>query len=233
MNRKMKTRSLAAAVLAAVLLTVPVRAEETQPHQTDTSVSIPQDGYLTNGKPITEENVLEILHQLEEEWPAWTPWGDPKLNPDTRWNEVPSAESGKLMWKYRASGTYGCSGYASMVSSLIFGDQTNPCREVEDLTQIRPGDLVFRVSNTTGKLWHVTVALESPSDIHAYHVTDGNHGGIIYWPDPESLYGRENLDSYGEDRSYHLEVWTRYPESVPYTGNSVMAWLTSTEQGGT
>ena len=37
---------------------------------------------------------------------------------------------------------------------------------------------------------------------------------------------RENLNSYGEDKSHHLEVWTRYPESVPYTGNNVSAWPT-------
>jgi len=199
----------------------------------DGTVQETGDGYLTNGKPVTEENVLEILHQLEVEWPTWTPWDDPKLNPDTCWNEVPSTETAKLMRKYHTNGTYGCGGYASMISSRIFGDQTNPCRKVEDLTQIRPGDVIFWVNNSTGKIWHVSVALESPNNIHAYHITDGNHGGIVYWPDQESEYSRENLDSFGEDRSHHLEAWTRYPESVPYTGNSVMAWSTSTEQGGT
>lgn len=230
MNRKMKTRSLAAAVLAAVLLTIPVRAEEIQPQQTDSTISAPQDGFLTNGKPITEENVLEILHQLEEEWPAWTPWDDPKLNPDTYKNTVPSTETAKRMRHYRTNGTYGCGGYASMISSRIFGDKVNPCRRLEDLTQIRPGDVIFRVSNTTGKIWHMTVALESPNDLHGYHITDGNHGGIVYWPDQESQYSRENLDCYGEDRSHRLEVWTRYPESVPCTRNSIGAWPGTIEE---
>ena len=212
--RRMNALLLTGAV-AAALLTTPTQAVETQQPQAD--------GFLTNGEPITEENVLELLRQLEAEWPAGTPWDDPKLNPDTRKNTVPSVESGKLMRSCRINGAYGCGGYASMISSLIFGSQTNPCRRVEDLTQIRPGDIIFRVSNATGKIWHVTVALESPSDIHAYHVTDGNRSGVVYWPDRDNPYGRENLDSYGEGRSYHLEVWTRYPESVPYTGNSVGA----------
>ena len=215
--RRMKALLLAGA-MTAVLLTTPAQAVETQSSQTD--------GFLTNGEPITEENVLKLLCQLEAEWPTGTPWDDPKLNPDTRKNTVPSAESGKLMRSYHTNGTYGCGGYASMISSLIFGDKTNPCRRVEDLTQIRPGDIIFRVSNATGKIWHVTIALESPNDIHAYHITDGNHGGIVYWPDRDNPYGRENLDSYGEDKNHHLEVWTRYPESVPYTGNSVGAWPT-------
>ncbi len=42
-------------------------------------------------------------------------------------------------------------------------------------------------------------------------------------------YSRENLDCYGEGRDHHLEVWTRYSESIPYTGNSVDEWSTEEE----
>ena len=36
------------------------------------------------------------------------------------------------------------------------------------------------------------------------------------------------LDNYqGENQTYHLEAWTRYPENVPYTGNSVKVWFTN------
>ena len=114
-----------------------------------------------------------------------------------------------------------------MVSSLIFGDQANPARRLEDLSQIRPGDIIFMVRNSTGKVWHVTVALESPNEKNAFHITDGNAGETVQWPDRENPYGRDNLDCYrGEGKSYHLEVWTRYPESVPYSGDSVMGWPT-------
>ncbi len=65
-----------------------------------------QDGILTKRKPITEENVLEILHQLEVEWPAWALRDDPKLHPDTNKNTVPSTET-RI---YRTNGTYGCGG---------------------------------------------------------------------------------------------------------------------------
>lgn len=181
------------------------------------------DGYLTNGKPITEENVLELLHQIEQDWPAGTIWGTHNT-PGTHKNSIPSTESGRIMRIYPVSNAYGCGAYASMISSCIFGDTVNPCRKLDNLCQIRPGDIVFRVNNSTGKVWHVTVALESPNNLHGYHITDGNHGGIVYWPDEDSQYSRENFDCYGMDRSHHLEVWTRYPESVPYTGNSVEAW---------
>ena len=38
---------------------------------------------------------------------------------------------------------------------------------------------------------------------------------------------KENLDCYrGEKAKYRLEAWTRYPESVPYTGDSINGWPT-------
>lgn len=184
------------------------------------------DGYLANGKDITEENVLELLRQIEQDWPTGTIWGTHNTSGTSK-NEIPCTEIRHVMDSYRVSATYGCSGYASMVSSLIFGDQANPARRLEDLSQIRPGDIIFMVRNSTGKVWHVTVALESPNEKNAFHITDGNAGETVQWPDRENPYGRDNLDCYrGEDKSYHLEVWTRYPESVPYTGNSVMGWPT-------
>ena len=184
------------------------------------------DGCLANGKPVTEENVLELLRQLEQDWPQDTVWGTHKT-PGTHKNEVASTAANRIMDAYWVSEYYGCSGYAAMISSLIFGDTANPGRQLEDLSQIRPGDIVFIIDNSTGKVGHVRVAVESPNEIHAFHYTDGNHGGIIHWPDREYLYGRENLDCYrGANRACRLEVWTRYPESVPYTGNSVNAWPT-------
>ena len=181
------------------------------------------DGYLTNGKPITEENVLELLREIEKDWPTGTVWGTNKT-PDTYKNEVPSTASGQIMRSYHVSNTYGCGAYASMVSSLIFGDTVNPGRRLDNVSNLRPGDIVFLVSSE-GKVGHVAVALESPNHEGQFHRTDGNHGETIQWPDDESLrsYGTSGFTGYSPR---HLEVWTRYPESVPYTGNSVEAWPT-------
>mgnify|MGYP001104062552 CR=1 FL=1 len=185
------------------------------------------DGYLANGKDITEENVLELLRQIEQDWPTGTIWGTHNTSGTSK-NEIPCTEIRHVMDSYRVSATYGCSGYASMVSSLIFGDEANPARRLEDLSQIRPGDIIFMVRNETGKVWHVTVALESPNEKNAFHITDGNAGETVQWPDNSSPYSNvSNLDCYrGEGKNYHLEVWTRYPESVLYTGDSVMGWST-------
>lgn len=183
------------------------------------------DGYLTNGMPATEENVLALLGQLEQDWPTGTIWGTHDT-PNTHKNEVPSTAAREIMDEYLVSEYYGCSGYAAMISSLIFGDTSNPARRLEDLSKIRPGDIVFRVDNETGAVWHIVVALETPNEVHAFHVTDGNNGEVIRWPDRQNPYGRTNLDSYGENRAYHLEAWTRYPEEVSFTGASKNAWPT-------
>ena len=184
------------------------------------------DGYLTNGKPITEENVLEILRQLEQDWPTGTVWGT-RNTPGTHKNDVPSTEARHIIGNYPVNSTYGCGGYAAMVGSLLFGDTENPGRKLDDLAQIRPGDIIFLVNNATGEIWHVEIALESPNENHAFQYTDGNHGGHVRWPDPSNPYGGENLDCYqGEKAKYHIEAWTRYPESIPYTGSSVMGWPT-------
>ena len=192
---------------------------------TSSAANRTEDGYLTNGMPVTEENVLALLRQLEQDWPTGTIWGTHDT-PDTHKNEVPSTAAREIMDEYLVSEYYGCSGYAAMISSLIFGDASNPARRLEDLSKIRPGDIVFRVDNETGAVWHIVVALETPNEVHAFHVTDGNNGEVIRWPDRQIPYGRTNLDSYGVNRAYHLEAWTRYPEEVSFTGASKNAWPT-------
>lgn len=182
------------------------------------------DGYLTNGKPITEENVLELLREIEQDWPTGTIWGTHNT-PGTHKNEVPSTVSGKIMRSHGESNTYGCGAYASMISSLLFGNKSNSGRKLENICYIRPGDIVFVVS-PEGKVAHVVVALESPNIEGRFHYTDGNHGETITWPSPE----HPNLRSYsltgfsGGRIPHHLEVWTRYPSGISFTGNSVEAW---------
>lgn len=174
------------------------------------------DGYLTNGKPITEQNVMELLHQIEAEYPEGTVWGT-QTTPGTGKNETPSTVSGALMGTYNVHGIYGCGGYAAMVSSKLFGDKTNTARRVTDLSQIRPGDIIFRVSNADGHIWHVEVALESPDPQQCFHTTSGNCGATVCWPDGPG--GKTVMDCYGSSKNYRIEAWTRYPDSIPFTGS--------------
>ena len=164
-----------------------------------------EESRLANGEAITEENVLALLQDIEEQWPTGTVWGD-RSTPGTHKNEVLSTEADRVMGQYGVSSVYGCSGYAAMVSSLLFGD--NAAHQLDDLQKMRPGDIVFVVS-PEGKVGHVVVALEAPDQEGRFHITDGNHGGTVVWP------GDTDIRSYsltGFTGGYHLEVWTRYPE---------------------
>lgn len=174
------------------------------------------DGCLTNGKPITEQNVMELLHQIEAAHPEGTVWGT-QTTPGTGKNETPSTVSGALMDTYDVHRVYGCGGYAAMVSSKLFGDKTNTARRVTDLSQIRPGDIIFRVSNKDGHIWHVEVALESPDPQQCFHTTSGNCGATVWWPDGPG--GKTVMDCYGSSKNYRIEAWTRYPDSIPFTGS--------------
>ena len=128
------------------------------------------------------------------------------------------------------SATYGCSGYASMVSSLVFGDEANPARRLEDLNQIRPGDMIFMVRNSTGTVWHVTVALESPNEKNAFHITDGNAGETVQWPDRENPYGRDNLDCYrGEGKTITWRSGPGTRKAPPTLGTA--SWAGPLEMG--
>lgn len=209
MSRRKKAASVLAGILAGAICTTAAAAD------------VPE---ISNGKALTEENVLELLRQIEQDWPQDTVWGK-STTPGTHKNDISSTEARRMIDNYPVDSTYACGGYAAMVSSLVFGDTENPGRKLDDLSQIRPGDIVLRVNNKDGSIWHVMVALESPNEIHAFQYTDGNHGGHVHWPDQVNPYGGENLDCYqGENKEYRLEAWTRYPESIPYTGNSVNAW---------
>lgn len=174
---------------------------------------------LANGQPITEANVLNRLYQLERDWPAGTVWGS-RDTPGTNKNGAPNVVTGKLMRSYHISNTYGCGAYASMISSLIFGDAENPARKLTDNRTLRPGDIVF-VVKPDGTVAHVAIALESPNREGRFHCTDGNNGGQITWPDDLDLRPY-SLDGFGH--GYRLEIWTRYPAAVPFTGDSAECW---------
>lgn len=73
-----------------------------------------REGYLTNGKPITNDNINEMLDELAQTWPEETEWtGGTKyrysINP--KWIEA---------WGVVHNG--GCGAFAACVSDILFGE---------------------------------------------------------------------------------------------------------------
>lgn len=176
------------------------------------------DGILNNGKRITEANVSAMLQDAREIWYDGMPWGG-IVKGDNNYYDVYAHDSvltfgGQLVVDRGGTPTTNAGGFAAMLSDYVFGLHSNPARKLEDSTKIRPGDLIFQMTN--GKLTHVRVALSTVQyqDGVPYAATcDGNLGSQVSWDTiGEETSGR--LGSYGQTDGVYITcaVYTRYPE---------------------
>ena len=88
-------RKTAARILAGILAGVVISGT------TAAADNVPE---ITNGKPVTEENVLEMLREIEQDWPQDTVWGTSSV-PGTHKNEFPSTEARRIMDSYPVDST--------------------------------------------------------------------------------------------------------------------------------
>lgn len=169
------------------------------------------DGKLNNGKPITEENVLELLAEAEKIWPTSMSWTKPgTLN--NHWYEWSGSVVDRVLLRnYNESTNYACGGFASMVSDYLFGLDSNPMHRVTDSSKIRPGDIIIHMTN--GKVSHVTIAVSSPivsGDLTGRVWTaDGNSSSKVRWP--EYQYGSPASEAMYNSFGTTWEIWSRYP----------------------
>ena len=140
-------------------------------------------GTLANGKPATEENVLEILKEIEAEYPDETPWGADKVYHSVCFG------TGKE-----------CAAFAFMVSDRIFGELAFR-RTVTDYNSIRPGDVIH--ANFSSGLEHWYVATSSVDDEGWFTCCSGNSNGKVAW----GTWGDVETT-----RSGNYTVYTRYPK---------------------
>ena len=189
----------------------------TQPEEPDpTPDPEPAAGTLKNGKEATPENVIEMLKEIEEQYPTGMDWDNPEENPNTNGN--PNPASGTMLQvmegKYHTSTKYACGGFAAMVSDMIFPAEMD-LREVTDFSQVRPGDIVFNI-NGNGQATHVWIALsESVPNSESIPwrtngIADGNAADKVRW---DWNFGGALMpkEEASEGRSYQV-VYTRYPD---------------------
>lgn len=122
---------------------------------------------LSNGKAVTEENVLEIMRQVEREYPSGMSWG-PNHIPDNHY--YPNGDKSYDVMittdsyvsedingtKGLASTQYACGGFAAMLSDRVFGQNGFPARKLDDYSQVRPGDIVVHL-NEKGNATHFAI----------------------------------------------------------------------------
>lgn len=171
------------------------------------------DGYLNNGKPITEENVLELLKEAEKIWPTGMTWTNSGTYGNNWYQSSGNVVDYIILSQGKTSSNYACGGFAAMISDYLFGKSNNPARRVTDLSKIRPGDIICAM-DTNGKSIHVMISASST-------ITSGNAAGRVYtadensnatvnWPHQYSTPDSEALTQMGYPGSYWL-VYTRYP----------------------
>lgn len=170
---------------------------------TTTQPETPAAKTLSNGKPVTEANVLALLDELKAKYPEGTSFAFGYKTPSKYVNMVAGRYSG-------LTGTNSkCGGWAALVSDYIFGKTDFPARQVS-LTAARPGDIGLYL-DANGKVKHLFIVTA-----HAQHHDDGewteipctdankNGNNLIYWTGSQGQWD----DGYGGT----LNIWTRYPD---------------------
>ena len=124
-------------------------------------------GYLSNGKPITEANIQEMLGSIERSMPEGTRW-----DTDTFF----SYSSPKLF-----SGP-ACSRFACGLSDYIFGEDA-PVTKHQNFDQLKVGDVVWAKNTETGyNHAYVITSLTNPAwGPDAFSICDGNADGKVSW----------------------------------------------------
>ena len=101
-----------------------------------------REGYLTNGKPITEDNIKELLAKFEETMPTGSPW------------------DGSATYNYQSRSfgyTEACSSFAAAVSDSLFG-RSAPVTRHQNFEQLKVGDVVWMKNTATG-YYHAFVVI--------------------------------------------------------------------------
>ena len=171
-------------------------------------------GYLNNGKPITEANVLELLEDAQRIWPVGTSWK--ASGTGNHWYQSSGDIVDRLLLsQYGVNTNYGCGGFAAMLSDYVFGQNGNPFHRVSDPMDIRAGDVIV-IKNANGTVKHVALAatstIQSGTWAGRLWTADGNSASTgISWPDYQ--YGFPTSEAFQSQFNPGItwEVWSRYP----------------------
>lgn len=234
-------RGQAAVVIYRLQALVPAQTPEPAPDTTPdpatpkTPADVPA-GFLTNGKPITEENVTEILNQLKAKYnkrdggnndfsKGYGGLGSGRSPGKNCIQQITdqyeTSDNGWLNGKRKTTkggkvSTFsGCGGWAAFVADELFG-QTNVTWKKTTIENARPGDLIIDL-DTDGYLTHVFIYVSESTDgfpktqeVYGTHATSNSSG--VYHIGWANGNGHVN---YGDAYDGHYggcDVYTAYPD---------------------
>lgn len=159
-----------------------------------------REGYLTNGQPITTENIQAMLVEIQKSMPHGTTW-----NTDGKYN-------------YRSTLGYGggCNSFAYAVSDAIFGEDA-PLNKHQNFDDLKVGDVIWvKTATDGGHVYVVTGFSLEPMPLETYGVElnadgyvyacSGNVDGMVGWNGYESI-SRIKTNS---DYSSTTYIYSRY-----------------------
>lgn len=168
----------------------------------------PTGNVLTNGKPITEANVLAILNDLKAQW--------------NKKDMGPYSQGGKsairsVTNQYRISGSNlsistsrGCGGGAARVFDAVFGQHVTLRPVSGGYDAARPGDLLIKV-DPNGKAMHVAIVYDRGTIngiANMLTTIDANING----GGNKLLFGGARYDPIKYDDPWNYEFYTAYPD---------------------
>lgn len=127
-------------------------------------------GYLSNGQPITEDNIKALLAEVEKSMPEGTPWDGSATyfySPGSLWGFGTARE---------------CASFAISVSDYLFGRNANVIKH-QNFDQLKVGDAVQSRNTSTGyNHWYIVTSRTNPPwGPDAFSVCDGNNSNGVSW----------------------------------------------------
>ena len=130
------------------------------------------EGYLTNGKPITKENIKAMLAEAEKGMPDETTW-----DASTYYDYLT-----RLFGNYASYG--GCHSFAAALSDYIFGKDA-PVKKHQDFDNLKVGDVIWWKDSSIGRS-HV-VFVTDLSSATEYTCCNGNLSKCVFWRLPDDM----------------------------------------------
>ncbi|WP_299964825.1 S-layer homology domain-containing protein [uncultured Oscillibacter sp.] len=169
---------------------------------------------LANGKPVTEDNILELLSELQAKYPDRTSFVNGYSDGGSSTDVRTPVRSYKTSTGRYCSTSAGCGGWAALVSDYIFGQTGFPARKIAT-ADARPGDICITL-NGDGELEHVQIITERPwhndeCQWMEFLTTDGDdsktpdHTYVITWNNRAMDWDNP------QPGDWTAVVWTRYP----------------------
>ena len=167
----------------------------------------PTGNTLTNGKPITEANVLAILNDLKAQWNKkdMGPYRQGGLSPIRKITNTYKGANGPS-----CSTTTGCGGGAARVFDAVFGQNATLRPVSGGYDAARPGDLLIKV-DPNGKLMHVAIVYDRGTIngiANMLMTVDANING----GGNKLVFGGARYDPIKYELGYTYEFYTAYPD---------------------